>query len=393
MNWQQFFEFILRAEASDNDRISVKRSYVDMAGDLNAGIMLSQLMYWTMPGKNGETRMRSEHDGYLWVSKSAQEWHDEIRLTSRQVQRATQLLEDKGLIITALYKFKGAPTKHYRIDPERFAKTYSKVLGYEGENPFIQNRKIQTDNTAKSITDSTTESSTEVGSKGAASKPKNETMQSDDHHIGADGAYKPDIQAIFETLEATNNNISAIRESVLDDIDTYGIETVRAVIDESLQYGTRQYKRMQWRYKAHEARTSEQYRTLIDLFKTDESAETEYKIKQFISAANQLQKKDFTADDVRALHQYVARIANENNWTHWGTNAMLSRVGEFRAHQQKRADAIARQQAQAEQIDTEPEDTEPEIDPAYWPSDVPMPGTPEWDAYIEAQGETDNEYL
>ena len=43
-------EFIAWEQVS-RDTIDVKRCYVDIAGDLVAGILLSQIVYWHLPGE------------------------------------------------------------------------------------------------------------------------------------------------------------------------------------------------------------------------------------------------------------------------------------------------------------------------------------------------------
>ena len=45
-------EFIAWEQVS-RDTIDVKRCYVDIAGDLVAGILLSQIVYWHLPDKDG----------------------------------------------------------------------------------------------------------------------------------------------------------------------------------------------------------------------------------------------------------------------------------------------------------------------------------------------------
>lgn len=63
--------------------------YVDMTADPEkkgkihhpAGMLLSQMVYWSSPNEKGKIRLRVEHDGHLWVSKSRREWYDELRLT------------------------------------------------------------------------------------------------------------------------------------------------------------------------------------------------------------------------------------------------------------------------------------------------------------------------
>ena len=106
LNWEQ----------SSRDTIDFKKAYIDMAGDLIAGLVLSQIVYWHLPGRNGVTKLSVSHDGELWIAKKRTEWWNEIRVTPKQLDRALIILEKKQLIITALYHFGSKPTKHIRIN-------------------------------------------------------------------------------------------------------------------------------------------------------------------------------------------------------------------------------------------------------------------------------------
>jgi hypothetical protein len=61
-------------------------------------------------------------DGRLWLAKSNVEWAAEVGLSRRQVDRCMQVLRDKQMIETEVYKFNASPTLHMRytgsIDPE-----------------------------------------------------------------------------------------------------------------------------------------------------------------------------------------------------------------------------------------------------------------------------------
>jgi hypothetical protein len=92
----------------------VHHAYIDIADDLLAGTLLSQIMYWFSPDKNGRPRVRVKKDGHYWLAKDRSDWHKEIRITDRQYDRASKLLEDKQLIIKKKYKFDGLPTIHIR---------------------------------------------------------------------------------------------------------------------------------------------------------------------------------------------------------------------------------------------------------------------------------------
>jgi hypothetical protein len=53
-----FPETFLAWEAASRDTIDFKKIYVDMADDLVAGLLLSQVVYWFLPDRNGNLKLR-----------------------------------------------------------------------------------------------------------------------------------------------------------------------------------------------------------------------------------------------------------------------------------------------------------------------------------------------
>lgn len=129
MNWLSDQNSFLAWESRSRDTIEVKRCYVDVAGgDLIAGILLSQIIYWHLPDHEGQPRLRIERQGYKWLAKKRDDWWKECRITPKQFDTAIKLLESKNLIVTALYKFGNSPTKHIRIDWENFLELLNLVV-------------------------------------------------------------------------------------------------------------------------------------------------------------------------------------------------------------------------------------------------------------------------
>ncbi len=155
-------------EAASRDTIDFKKIYVDMAEDLIAGLMLSQIIYWHLPDRDGQSRLRVERDDTLWLVKAQHEWWTECRLTPKQVRRARKVLEDRGLIVTTLFKYGGAPTTHIRIDWPVFLKLWTETLYGQmdfdqrdksiltkGQNPFLPKGQIHFDQRDNSYTETT----------------------------------------------------------------------------------------------------------------------------------------------------------------------------------------------------------------------------------------------
>lgn len=117
-------EQYLQCVAASQDAINVSRIYVDMAGDLIAGVMLSEIVRAHLPGYDGEA---VDQAGDRWVVMSQDDWWSVCRMTPKQARRARKVLEDKGLIVTAVYQHHGAPTTHLRVNWDKFGRQYAEA--------------------------------------------------------------------------------------------------------------------------------------------------------------------------------------------------------------------------------------------------------------------------
>lgn len=217
-------------EAFCRDSIDVKRAYIDAAGDLVAGILLSQIIYWHLPNKDtGAPKLRVYHNGHLWLAKGRDDWWEEIRITPRQFDRASQILVDRGIIKKQIFKFNGSPTVHIRLCWPRFLEIMStlvqpaslepenpdstgfltksenpfntsvKSISTKGESSFSPNVDIDFTQTGKSLTKNTTENTTETFSPSIY--PSKRTHKEEPKRQIERQA---DIQAFLELLNQAN---------------------------------------------------------------------------------------------------------------------------------------------------------------------------------------------
>jgi hypothetical protein len=179
------FEQFLLWERASRDTLEVKRLYIDMAGDLVAGVVLSQIVYWHLPNREGRARLQVRREGKRWLAKGRADWWDECRISPKQADRALQILEARGLIEVRLFQFGKAPTKHVRILPEGFLAAWrtelarsteatdeeehppsdfphrGKSISTKGQNPIPPKGKIHLPRRVKSLdTETTTEITT-----------------------------------------------------------------------------------------------------------------------------------------------------------------------------------------------------------------------------------------
>ena len=101
---------------TSNKTIAFKTIYVDITNDLIAGLLLSQIMYWFLPNQEGNTKLRVERDGRFWLCKSRSEWYNEIRISEKQYDRASNILLNLKIIDVETFKFGGTPKLHIALN-------------------------------------------------------------------------------------------------------------------------------------------------------------------------------------------------------------------------------------------------------------------------------------
>jgi hypothetical protein len=100
--------------------VAFRREYVDLLdGDVLSALMLSQIVYWYLPGVTGKPKLRvsknDRGDTVWWLAKSHVDWQEELGLSRRQAQRCIQTLLAKGIIQAERFRFAGSPTVHVRL--------------------------------------------------------------------------------------------------------------------------------------------------------------------------------------------------------------------------------------------------------------------------------------
>ena len=113
-------EFITEEAYEEAEKMFVKRyihtnvAYIDITGDRIAADVLCRILYWFEPKENGKMKISVVKNGEYWLAKSKSEWYDELRISRKQVDRALSILEEKGFIEKAIFRFDKTPTIHVR---------------------------------------------------------------------------------------------------------------------------------------------------------------------------------------------------------------------------------------------------------------------------------------
>lgn len=113
MDNKQNLAAIINSFSGQNNTLVLQVAYIDIAGGINQGLLLSQIVYWSDRTKSS--------DGFFY--KTADEWYEEIRLKRSALQTAVTKLEEKNLIVTRLRKVNGAPVKHYKANLKEIEKS------------------------------------------------------------------------------------------------------------------------------------------------------------------------------------------------------------------------------------------------------------------------------
>jgi hypothetical protein len=81
-------------------------------------LVLSQIIYWNLPDAAGESRLRVEKEGEIWLAKSATEWAKECGIPIHAARDAIDRLELFGVIRVSTLHFRGHPTKHVILNKD-----------------------------------------------------------------------------------------------------------------------------------------------------------------------------------------------------------------------------------------------------------------------------------
>lgn len=131
-------------EIASRDTIDFKKLYVDMAeGDILAGLVLSEVVYWHLPDRHGQSKLGIRHDDYDWIACPRREWWDRVRMTPRQFDRALKTLTGSELLVKEIFGFRGVRTVHIRINWTIFYQKWNLYLRDPKVNPYPNHRLIK----------------------------------------------------------------------------------------------------------------------------------------------------------------------------------------------------------------------------------------------------------
>jgi len=152
MSYQQDIFALVAQFSGQNNIIAVPRLLCEITGSLEAGTLLSQMLFWSDKG--------SSNSG--WFFKSYREWNEEIFLTEYQVRKITKQFEEFGILETVLRKAQGSPTLHYRVKRDEFSEWILKFLRNR-DSLILKNPNLKIQESLTEITTETTNTTRVVG--------------------------------------------------------------------------------------------------------------------------------------------------------------------------------------------------------------------------------------
>lgn len=244
-------------EKTTRDTIDFKKAYVDMTGDILAGLALSEIIYWYLPTKDGKpNKLQVIRDNEEWIACSRDQWWERARLTARQMDRIFSILVKAKLLIKKVFRFHGVPVVHIRLDKEEFMRQWHALTTAKSEAPTSPNGKVdftkrlnQSHQTVKStspdgeidITQTGKSSTTETTAESTSEIPTEVTKQLQPQTPNdSGGENRPNIFRVYE------ENIGAltpiIADKLKDMIAEYGEILTTDAIKESVTAEKRSLK-------------------------------------------------------------------------------------------------------------------------------------------------------
>jgi hypothetical protein len=239
MNNQQSIFSLIKAVSGQSNVLTIPRIFIDIAGDIQTALFLSQCVYWSDKTNNPEG----------WFYKTHAEWDAEIGLSYFQVKRAIDNL--KGLVETKIKRANNAPTIHYRVNVEALTKSILEKLEIR-ETLNSNNFNMDIEETSKSDIEETSKTLTEITHKNTTKntpppqngKPKNKPANP--RKARGDTVPLELLNPMIEALaEVTRMDMELNRARIAKDAKSFVLAKYTPELIISI-YGERQGRKGKW---------------------------------------------------------------------------------------------------------------------------------------------------
>lgn len=189
MDNQQAMIEMIKATTGQANILTIPRPYIEFMGSLDGGLFLSQVIYWSDRGSQGSG----------WFYKTYIEWEKETTLSKYEVSKQVGILKKMGILKTKVQKANGAPTVHYHFSFSEFQKSFSEFLNYRKSS----NLTMESEETERSLTETTTETTTEIK---ASSAKADSPIENSEISKSADGATTPTKTTVVKVVSTLREN-------------------------------------------------------------------------------------------------------------------------------------------------------------------------------------------
>ena len=113
-----------------NSIILIHHAAVDITGDIIAGALLDRIVA-LLSVSRPENHTLVYKNGYTWLVMVRADWGKEIRLSTKQYDRASKLLVELNLIVVERWKYDGVPMLHIRVNYDEYGKQIQRWKAHE----------------------------------------------------------------------------------------------------------------------------------------------------------------------------------------------------------------------------------------------------------------------
>ena len=100
---------IIRSMSGQSNSLVIPKIYLQLTGDLNSALILSQCIFWSDKG--------GRKDGYIYKTKA--EWENETSLTRHEFDSAKNRLVESGFVDFQVKRANGHGTLHFKVDTDK----------------------------------------------------------------------------------------------------------------------------------------------------------------------------------------------------------------------------------------------------------------------------------
>lgn len=99
---------IIRSMSGQSNSLVIPKIYLQLTGDLNSALILSQCVFWSDKG--------GRKDGFIYKTKA--EWETETSLTRHEFDTAKKRLQETGLVEFQVKRANGHGTLHFKVNTD-----------------------------------------------------------------------------------------------------------------------------------------------------------------------------------------------------------------------------------------------------------------------------------